>query len=302
MNVPDSPADGVLSRKDGSWIGSFPAMACACEVLMESGDRQDAERILTIVSFEARRIERKFSRYLPGNVVDRINRCDGRAVEVDEETARLLDFAQELHGLSEGMFDVTSGVLRRAWTFDRGDRIPAPETIRAALRHVGWERVEWDGQRIRLAPGMEIDLGGIGKEYAVDRAAQMAGDADRGRCLVNFGGDLVTTGPRRDGTPWRVGIEAPTAEAPGATRIIQLSAEGLATSGDTHRFLIEDGERYSHLLDPRTGWPVADAPRSVTVAAGSCVQAGMMATLAMLHGPAAEGFLEAQGLRYWINR
>jgi len=290
----------TLRQEEGHWTGVFRAMASPCEVLMEVDDRRDAEHILSIVSSEALRVEHKFSRYLPDNIVHRINSSQGRPVVVDEETARLLDFARTLYELSEGRFDVTSGILRRIWTFDGGSTIPDQENILEVLRYVGWNRVAWDGRAIRLEPGMQIDLGGIGKEYAVDRAALIVDD--RTSCLINFGGDIVVTRARRDGQPWRVGIERPSPDSRDRVRVIRLSEGGLATSGDTHRFVMKDGVRLSHILDPRTGWPVADAPRSVTVAAGSCVQAGMVATLAMLHGTGAEDFLAAQGHRHWVAR
>jgi len=291
-----------LRQADGYWIGSFHAMASPCEVLMEADGRRDAERILSIVSSEASRVERKFSRYLPGNIVHRINNSDGDAVTVDEETARLLDFARTMQDLSQGKFDITSGVLRRAWTFDGSDRVPDQQTIDEALRHVGWGRVDWDGRSMRLEPGMQIDLGGIGKEYAVDQAGLLVGRSAPAACLINLGGDIVARGRRRDRQPWRVGIENPSTDSPGRIRVIRLAAGGLATSGDTHRYIMRDGVRLSHILDPTTGWPVANAPRSITVAAGTCIQAGMMTTLAMLQGQGAEKFLAAQGLRYWVTR
>jgi thiamine biosynthesis lipoprotein len=119
--------------------------------------------------------------------------------------------------------------------------------------------------------------------------------------VVNFGGDLVLSRPRLSGEPWRVGIEDEAGDHR-ATRLVLLYAGGLATSGTTKRFLLAGGVRYGHILDPTTGWPVQDAPRSVTVAAGSCVEAGMIATLAMLEGADAESFLAAQGVRHWVTR
>jgi thiamine biosynthesis lipoprotein len=147
---------------------------------------------------------------------------------------------------------------------------------------------------------MEIDLGGIGKEYAVDRALALVVSVFRGAALVNFGGDLAASGPPASG-PWSVGVERP--ETLGNARLLlDLSRGGLATSGDTHRFIEVDGQRYGHILDVRTGWPVRDAPRSVTVAAPSCVEAGLLTTLAMLKGPQAESFLEGEGVQYWCLR
>ena len=178
-------------------------MASPCEVLLDTDDREHALSLAEPARDEALRIEGKFSRYLDGNVVHEINHANGRTVTVDEETAGLLDYAAACHESSGGLFDITSGVLRRVWTFDGGNRVPDDAAIREALRHVGWTRVRWSAPELTLPGGMEIDLGGIGKEYAVDRAAGIL--AARARCafLVNFGGDLFASGARR-GRP-RVG-------------------------------------------------------------------------------------------------
>jgi thiamine biosynthesis lipoprotein len=287
--------------EDGHWVGTFSAMASPCELLMDVEDRQEARRLLAITAREAWRIEDKFSRYLPGNIVDIINRSEGAVVAVDQETARLLDFAARLHDLSEGRFDITSGVLRRVWPFDGQRAPPSAGEIAAVLPLVGWPRVQWDGQRIRLEPGMQIDFGGIGKEYAVDRAAGLVAAASSASCMVNFGGDLALTRGRAGGEPWRIGIEDVAAERR-ASRLVLLQSGAMATSGTTRRFLLADGVRYGHVLDPTSGWPVKNCPRSVTVAAGSCVEAGMLATLAMLQGAGAERFLTDQGLRHWVTR
>lgn len=275
-------------------------MASPCEVHVGHGDRALAEHVVGLVAREAARIEAKYSRYRAGNVVDAINRADGRSIAVDDETARLLDYAARLHELSGGKFDVTSGVLRRAWRFDGSDRVPSARAVADLLAVVGWDKVRWHAHEITLRPGMEIDLGGIGKEYAVDRAAALVLPWTT-RCLVNFGGDLLALGPQADGTPWRVGIEALSGEGTAAKRI-DLGTGALATSGDARRYLVKDGKRYGHILDPTTGWPVVDAPRSVTVAAPSCTQAGMLATFALLQGAKAEEFLRAQGVQFWALR
>jgi thiamine biosynthesis lipoprotein len=275
-------------------------MASPCEVLVSERDRELAARITTVVAGEAARIEAKFSRYRSGNAIDAINSAGGRTVTVDDETARLLDYAAQLFELSDGKFDVTSGVLRRAWRFDGSDRLPSREAVEALRSLVGWQKVRWRAPDLTLEPGMEIDLGGIGKEYAVDRAAALVRPLSE-RCLLNFGGDLLALGPQAGGRPWRIGVESLHANGT-AAKEIEVHVGALATSGDTRRFLLKDGKRYSHILDPITGWPIDDAPRSVTVAAPTCTEAGMLATLALLRGGEAEAFLKAQGARYWILR
>ena len=148
---------------------------------------------------------------------------------------------------------------------------------------------------------MEIDFGGIGKEYAVDRVADWAARESPDPVLVNFGGDLRCTGAPRASGAWQVGIESLARPGQPAKRI-ELKSGALATSGDARRAIVLDGKRYGHILDARTGWPAPGAPRSITVAAPTCSQAGSFSTLAMLHGVDAEAFLRAENLRYWLLR
>lgn len=276
-------------------------MASPCELLLDGVEPDEAARLGALATAEAARIERKFSRYRADSVVQTINTAGGRPVAVDEETAQLLDLAARCHELSGGRFDVTSGVLRRAWTFDGGDRLPTRRQVKALLPFVGWQRVRWERPTLTLPVGMEIDFGGLGKEYAVDRVTALLAEATRAPLLVNFGGDLRASGPRRGGEPWRVGVEDPGREDR-AERLLELRGGGLATSGDARRYLLRDGVRYSHILNPCTGWPVRGAPRAVTVAAGSCTEAGLLATIAMTFGRAAEAFLAEQGVAWWCRR
>jgi thiamine biosynthesis lipoprotein len=275
-------------------------MGSPCELLCEAASAEEAEELTAIVATEAWRIENKFSRYLDGNIIDQINTAEGRPINVDDETAHLLEFAETLFTLSDGAFDITSGTLRRAWTFDGSDNLPSNDEVAELLARVGWAKAKWDAPVLKLPPGMEIDLGGIGKEYAVDRAVLELQTSSDTPCLVNFGGDLAVTGPPGSREAWTVGIE--TLVPGGTEKRIELRHGALATSGDARRFLLKDGIRYSHVLDPRTGWPVTGAASSITVAADRCTQAGMLATLAMLKGESSESFLDEQTEQYWCRR
>ena len=297
---PHAAREVRLDLAADTWHGRFQAMGSPCELVCETQKRSEAMELSMRVATEAWRIEDKFSRYLAGNVVDRINSANGVAVTVDEETADLLDFSVTLYELSEGRFDITSGVLRGAWQFDGSDRVPETTRVQSLLQKVGWHRVEWRRPTLRLQAGMEIDLGGIGKEYAVDRCAALLREEGSSPCLVNFGGDLAVTGRPSQRRYWTVAVERHDATTP--DRRVELRVGAIATSGDARRFLLKDGIRYSHILDPLTGWPVPDAPSSITVAAESCVQAGMLSTLGMLKGAEAEAFLEAQGVVFWVRR
>ena len=293
-------ATGVsLRRARDHWTAGFEAMASPCELLLDGGDRATAMALAERVATEAWRIERKFSRYRRDNIVHHINTAGGAPIEVDTETAALLDFADTCYRLSGGLFDITSGALRAVWRFDGGDCLPTAEAVAEVLRRVGWQRVAWRKPWLRLEAAMEIDFGGIGKEYAVDRCAALLRAQSGHPFLLNFGGDLRVSGPRADGKAWRIGIENPEMQTL-ASAAIELRGGAIATSGDSRRYLLKDGKRYSHILDPRTGWPVEGAPRSVTVAAATTVEAGMLATFASLRGVEAEAFLRQQGAQHWI--
>ena len=297
---PHAPASQVTEREGGIVAVSFRAMASPCEVLLETTDRLLAAELGQAAAREAWRIELKYSRYRPESIVSVINRSDGHAVVVDDETAALLDYAARCHALSLGRFDITSGVLRHCWKFDGSDRLPDPRVVAKLLPLIGFDKLRWQPPRITLPPGMEIDFGGFGKEYAVDRVLALMAARCSGAALVNFGGDLAASGAPQ-AAPWQVAVERPGTEGE-ARLLLEFTRGGLATSGDTKRFLLRDGVRYSHILDVRTGWPVVDVPHSVTVAAASCVEAGMLATFAMLQGSTAEAYLEEQGARYWCLR
>jgi len=310
LPAPSAPpaAAWSLTATAAGWCGRFQAMASPCEVLVEDLGRADASRLIGLAHAEALRIEHKFSRYRDDSVVARLHAARGRPVQVDDETARLLDFAAQCHAASGGRFDVTSGVLRRAWRFDGGDALPAPALVERLRRSIGWQHVRWDRPWLTLPEDMEIDLGGIGKEYAVDRVLALLQAETAAPLLVNFGGDLAVSGPRHDGSAWAVGIEDPARGLPPQADaavlppagVLAVAAGALATSGDARRFLLKDGIRYGHILDPRTGWPVRGAPRSVTVAAPTCTEAGVLATMAMLQGPGARRWLAMQGSPNWI--
>jgi len=291
--------DLQLTKEHDYWRGCFSAMASPCEVLMEVSDKELAEKILMAVSDEAKRIEQKFSRYRDDNKIFEINNAAGRSVSVDDETARLIDFSDELYRMSEGLFDITSGVLREVWKFDGSDNVPDTSAVEEVLVNVGWHKVRWKDQQITMKTGMEIDLGGVGKEYAVDRCVQIAHELTGESVLVNFGGDLATTCERSNQACWSVGRLITGKD--NAVTLFQLRRGAIATSGDAYRFLSKDGVRYSHVLDPKTGWSVPGAPHTVSVAAASCTIAGMLSTLAMLQGDRAEAFLKLQDVEYWID-
>ena len=162
---------------------------------------------------------------------------------------------------------------------------------------IGWAKVEWSARAIRLPrAGMELDFGGIAKEYAADRMATICIEHGVAHGLVNLGGDVRAIGTQRHGAPWRVGIKHPREEGK-TIASVELVDGAVATSGDYERFFEIGGRRYCHILDPRTGMPVAHW-QSVSVVAPLCIVAGSCSTMAMLMEADGEAFLTRQGLSY----
>ena len=283
-------------------------MASPCEVLIQTQDKRLAMQVAQCVSREVWRIEDKYSRYDARSTCSQINSSAGEKMAIDEETFLLLNFAEQCYQLSDGLFDISSGVLRKVWSFDSASgeckHFPTTSEVSQLLRSVGWSKVVYDQKSITLPQQMELDFGGIGKEYAVDRAILLAKQLTDKPMLINLGGDLAVTGPRLNNQPWQVAIEHPDSDALGQPQdmIVALKQGALATSGDARRYLIKEGVRYGHVLNAKTGWPIINAPRSITTVAPQCIQAGILATLALLQGEQAEQFLTEQDITFWARR
>lgn len=284
----------IVNRDNKLWRGQFQAMASDCEVLLECDSRELAVRLCELVASEVWRIEQKYSRYRTDSVIGVINQ--NKPVSVDAETHRLIDFGFECFELSAGLFDITSGVMQRAWRFDGKTPFPSAQKVTELRELVGLNKIVWHRGEICLPEGMQLDFGGFGKEYATDRALQLLLAQEDLPCLVNLGGDIATNRPPSTQQHWRIGVDGIEDSA-----MVALTSGGLATSGVSKRFLIHDGKRYGHILNPLSGWPIENPPLSVTVSAPNCTQAGLLATLAMLHGKEAGVFLEQQDCQFHLE-
>ena len=275
----------------------FDAMASPCEVVLAVDDEAQAQALAAQAIAEVRRIETKYSRYRPDSIVSRINAAaGGEPVMCDEETWSLLDFADQLFKASQGRFDITSGVLRQAWNFKQ-PRVPSAEELAPLLARIGWSRVERGERTVRLPePGMELDFGGFGKEYAADRAGALLHRLGARHGYVNLAGDMRFFGPKPGHEPWMIGIQHPRQRG-ALIATLPVFYGGLATSGDYERFFELDGRRYCHILDPRSGMPVTHW-RTVSVMAPLAVVAGNCCTIAMLSQADGLDFLRASGLNY----
>ncbi len=261
---------------------TFKAMACLNELQFYCESEGDAHIAMEQTIAEVQRIEAKFSRYRNDSMLSKLNQAAGRdATTADSETAALLDYAAACHEQSDGLFDITSGVLRRAWNFHE-PRLPTQQQLETLLQHVGWQKLTWKNPVLWLPANMEIDFGGIGKEYAADRAASVCAERGVQHGFINLGGDIRVIGPHPDGRPWMLGITHPR-QAGAVLATLGIPSGALATSGDYERYFELNGKRYCHILDPRNGYPV-NGLQSVSVVAPLCTVAGSLCTMAMLTG------------------
>jgi len=290
--VPTGPGAALPLRKL-----SFPALGTTCEVQYAApgGDGQatafERAAVAWVNAFEA-----KYSRFRPDSLVSRINAAAGRApVEVDPEMEGLLKLCDTLHFMTQGVLDPTTLPLLRLWNYQaEPPRVPAAAEIAAARALVGWKKVQRTPGRVFLPePGMALDFGGFGKEYAVDIVAQLAVSNGIANVLVDFGHDLRALGAPPGRPAWHIGLEDP--QKPGtASASIGVTGRGVASSGDYLRCFTVGGKRYGHIVDPRTGVPVANGCVQATVIAGTCLQAGVLSTTAFVLGvPQGIDFIQA---------
>ena len=277
---------------------TFKAMGSACEVVLTSHTQKEAESMANLAIDEVHRIERKYSRYTTDSIIAKINQQAGcEAVQCDDETWALFQFASQLFDKSDGLFDITSGVLRQAWDFKKPE-VPTSQKLEALLPLVGWKKVVLQEQRIALPlAGMEVDLGGFGKEYAADRAVQVLREKGVAHGYVNLAGDMRFLGPKPTGEPWMIGIQDPRVRDQ-VVATLPITMGGLATSGDYERYFELNGQRYCHVLNPKTGMPVSYW-RSVSVTSPATVVSGCTTTMAMLKEAEGLAFLQATGFDFF---
>ena len=298
-----------LASNGGRHTVTFHAMATACKLSFAAS----TETARVIAESAVRRVadfEAKYSRFLPDSLISRINVAAGTDwTEIDPETERILALCQEAHFLTRGVFDPTALPLIQLWNWKQTPPIvPTAKAIDAARQKTGWRKVQRSPGRVRLPePGMSLDLGGIGKEYAVDQVARLALGHGLPGILVDFGQDVFVYGQPPDGRPaWKIGLEDP--ERPGSCwTALAVQNCAVATSGDYARRFTIDGRRYGHIIDIRTGQPVNNGCRAVSVLAPSCTVAGMLSTAAFVLGPEEglhliESYFQAEGCLVFDDR
>ncbi len=277
-------------------------MGSPCAIQLYASTSKKAKQAANKAMADVHRLEAIYSRYRNTSFLSEINRVAamGGCITVDTETAGLLDYAATCYGESDGLFDITSGILRRAWDFKSG-HLPSEEIVHCLLKKVGWNKLYWQSPVLEFpVPGMEIDFGGVVKEYAVDRAAALCWAVGIRHGMVNLGGDIKIIGPHANGNPWRVGIRHPRSKD-GILQTLEMHAGALASSGDYERCIALNGVRYGHVLNPKTGWPVKRMA-SVSVVGDFCLIAGSASTIGMLKENKGPDWLSELGLPHvWVD-
>lgn len=296
------------TRRDYTRL-EFQALGTLCTLVFEAPSYAEAtafkqEAVAWVADFE-----QMFSRFKPGSLVARINAAGTDWVDLPPEAESLFALCDWFHWSTRGVFDPAMLPVIALWDYHTPTpTVPGPAAVAAALARCGWQHVERRKGGLRLTrPGMGIDVGGIGKEYAVDRVFEMGRARGLRHLLVDFGHDLRVVGEPPEGGPWRVGLEDPL--HPGRCwGGVAVTDHAVTTSGDYARgFQSPDGRTMGHILDPRTGCPVANGCRSVSVIAATCTEAEVLATTAFILGHEAgiellNGHYGAEGCIWHDNR
>ena len=254
------------------------------------------------INTRLREVNRKMSMFQKESEISRFNRTPAHeAFPVSADFYEVLRQSQALHQMTQGAWDGTLKPLVDLWGFgtrDRDDALPAPEAIARALERTGFSHIRLEDRRLtKTRPGLTLDLGSIAKGYGVDAIANVLSQGGITDFLVEIGGELTARGKNRKGRPWSVGISRPDKELAnqGIFKIIALNNQSVATSGNYRNFFEKDGKTYSHIIDPRTGYPVENQVVSATVIARDCTFADGLATALMVM-PVDQGLKLVNGL------
>lgn len=272
----------------------FRAMGGPCEISVWVSDGDDVNELFKVLEQEVRRLESKYSRFRDDSLVSRLSTGELNGVDLDPETRGLLDFADQCFELSNGLFDLTVGALYQVWSFS-DPQLPDRQRLAGVLDDIGWKKVGWNGRAVHNRQAIAIDMGGLVKEFAVDRLVQILRERSIAG-LVNLAGDIAASRAQPEDKPWTVAITHPRRH--GAIAEVKLEQGALASSGDYERFIEVDGTRYCHLLRPDTGYPETAGFCSVSVIAEQCLLAGSVSTVAMLKGSDGLAWLDMVNLPY----
>ncbi|KIG11824.1 Thiamin biosynthesis lipoprotein ApbE [Enhygromyxa salina] len=280
-----------LVREDGTIFAETELMGTRVSINLwvGGGDALAASEAMTDAIHEMARIEDIASEWRATSDLTRVNEAGGAPVKVAPELIEILTRAAAISAETDGLFDVSFYGVGQLWRFEPGAEPPTKDQIAALLPSVDWRSIELDpgaGTVALRKPGMKVGLGAIAKGYAVDRASAVLRSRGFANHIVEAGGDTQVSGQKGD-KPWRVGVQDPK-QAAGRIGHISAKDEAVVTSGNYARFFEWEGVHYTHILDPRTGWPIPvdRSPKSVTLVASNATNADAYCTAVSVMEPA----------------
>lgn len=268
-------------------------MGTTYTIKVVAGHWYDPSELRQKVEARLEEINRSMSTYIADSEISRFNRLEknGKPFPVSQDFVRVMQVAREVYRLSNGAWDATVKPLVDLWGFNNPNRpvqIPSAAAIERTLERIGFDQIEIrpEGYLVKRNPKVMLDLASIAKGYGVDALAAVIRAEGFADFLVEIGGEVFAAGVKKDGSPWRVGVNMPRNEAPinQVYKVLALKDRALATSGDYRNFLEIGGKRYQHVIDPRTGYPVSNGVVSVSIEAAGCTLADGLATALMVLG------------------
>jgi thiamine biosynthesis lipoprotein len=284
-------ASGCDSKREHTITGRTMGTTYAVKVV--TGNFGSVAGLQAQIDRRLDEINRSMSPYLKDSEISRFNRFRdvGAEFPISADFLHVMQLAARIYGLSEGAWDGTVNPLVDLWGFGRSgraDKRPPAEEVESLLGDTGFHKIEIrdSGALVKRQASVSLDLSSIAKGYGVDQVAEEIRRAGFGDFLVEIGGEVYAAGVRTDGRPWRIGINRPKSDArfDEVYKIVSLRDRAFATSGDYRTFFVQDGVRYSHIIDPRTGYPIANGVVSVSILADNCTLADGLATAVMVMG------------------
>ena len=241
------------------------------------------EKALSAAFERIREIELRMSTHLPDSEINRLSTAGTR---VSHDTCAVIRKALEFGDLTDGLFDITIAPVVDLWGFGTDTRkVPSDDALKAALDLVDYRRVQIQPDcTVSIDPGQKIDLGGIAKGYAADEAARIMLDLGVERAIINLGGNVLVVGSKKDGSPWKIGIQDPFQPTGSTVGVLEVGGGAVVTSGIYERVFEQGGSRYHHILDPGTGYPVENNLAGVSVAVPGGFDADVLSTAVFLLG------------------
>lgn len=281
---------GMQLKKEVSFSGSTMGTTYHITVIMSYFD--DAAPLKARIDKRLAEINQSMSIYLKDSDISRLNSRPAHSfVQVSDDFIQVMKTAKELYTVTRGAWDGTVGPLVNLWGFGTREnkrQIPLADDIRKTMESVGFNRIGIVKEHYLSKQDAEVflDLGSIAKGFGVDQVAKLIEDNGIHDFIVEIGGEIYAAGLRKDGQEWRVGVNTPQKDAPAdqVYKVVHLRDKAMATSGDYRNFLEMDGKIYSHVIDPKTGYPVSNHVVSVSVIADSCTYADGLATAVMVMG------------------